>query len=90
MINEIKVVTDNDTHLQIYPNPTDGLINIAYYNNNLYDVLVYDIEGKLLSEKHGERNTAVININGMPKGTYLIKVIDKTDSTEITKRVVLQ
>lgn len=90
LINEIKVVTDNNTHLQIYPNPTNGLINVAYYNNNLYDISVYDVDGRLVSEKKGERNTATINVNGMAKGTYLIKVMDKADNSEITKRVVLQ
>ncbi len=90
IVNEIKVVADNDTRLRIYPNPTNGLINVAYANGNLYDIAVYDVEGKLISEKKGERNTAIINVNGMPRGTYLIKITDKTDNTEITKRVVLQ
>lgn len=90
IINEIKVVTDNDMRMRIYPNPTDGLVNVAYTNGNIYDISVFDVEGRSVAEKTGERNTAVINVNGLAKGTYLIKLTDKTANTEITKRFIIQ
>lgn len=90
IINLIKVVGDDETRVLIYPNPTDGLVNVVYSNGNEYNISMFDMNGKMVSEKSGEKNQTVININGFAKGTYLIKLEDKASGTEITKRVILQ
>ncbi len=81
---------DNKNQLLIFPNPTNDVVNIQYSNANLYDVAVYDLLGRMVAEKKGKRNQTTLNLNGMARGTYLVKIIDKTDNSTITKRVVLQ
>lgn len=62
----------NENHgedfIDVYPNPTSGIVNIYY--QNVEKVLVYDITGKMLAEH--KSNT--IDINEFKKGIYILKI----------------
>ena len=89
VINEIRVIDGSNSSFKLFPNPTNGNVNIQYSSNNAFDVSIYDIQGRLVMEKMNERTNATLNINGLAKGTYVIKLSDKIESTEITKKIIL-
>jgi hypothetical protein len=79
------------THVSIYPNPSDGNINLEYYleeeTNTQIDV--YDMTGKLVLHKAVEaqkdKNLVSINMLDLPSGLYSIQ-INMNNKTE-TKMV---
>ncbi len=90
IINEIKVVPDNDSRFLIYPNPTSGFINVKYALNASFNVSIYTVDGKLVSEKQLQNSETSLNLNGLAKGVYMVKLFDLQLNQEITKRIIIQ
>ena len=67
-----------ETVLNVYPNPANHFININLpQNNNLREVLFYDINGKLMMISSKAQNIEVTELNA---GVYTIQV--KTDKLD--------
>ena len=66
----------NRQSIEIFPNPTNGIINIKYENINTsgLDFTVFNVSGKLMIKNQISRNQ--INISGLKTGIY-IYVIEK-------------
>jgi surface protein len=67
--------------INIYPNPTSGLINISEMDKA--DYTVSDISGKILSE--GKVVNSIISIEKLPVGMYFLKMTNTKYTT--TKKV---
>jgi hypothetical protein len=70
---------DIEENLIVYPNPTDGLINI---NQNV-DINVFNYIGDMIIS---ETNTNVLDITRLSSGTYMLQIIYKNKS--ITKQII--
>ncbi|MCA6422685.1 MAG: T9SS type A sorting domain-containing protein [Flavobacterium sp.] len=69
-----ETLNPNNFDLNIYPNPTNSILNIEFTNDLLFDsVKIYDLFGKLVSEK--KQNTNQINVENLTKGIYIIEVV---------------
>ncbi|MEI3788498.1 MULTISPECIES: T9SS type A sorting domain-containing protein [unclassified Chryseobacterium] len=64
----------------IYPNPTNGEINIRT-SKKIKSTTVFDMTGKSLLQNDSEKT----DISSLPKGTYLVKVNFADGSTSTTK-----
>ena len=69
--------------VDIYPNPSDGEINLVInsYANDLYNISIVDVTGKLIYEesmncKAGE-NAKVIQLAETQKGLYMMNIRKK-------------
>ena len=64
--------------LLIYPNPTDGLLNIDNYNPTMGDIGIYDAAGKLLQQIKPQTNSTnekiILDISHYAKGVYFVIV----------------
>ena len=69
---------------KIYPNPTNGILNIEWAGK--YKLLVINVLGESVLEKALEDN-ASINLTNLDEGIYFIRV--QAANQTITKRVVL-
>ena len=69
----------------IYPNPANEKIQISYPSNSESRILIFDQNGKMISEK---TNAKSIDISHLTSGIYILKIIDKKGNTEWTKRFV--
>ncbi len=79
---EPNIVANNN--VKIYPNPTNGLVNIK--NVEGATIEVYSITGNLIKTVKSNNVNVSINLSDLPKGTYLVKVIN---DTVITKKINL-
>lgn len=72
MINENMFTSEefSDHKLDVYPNPTNGIINIKS-NKNIDKIFVYDFFGNLIKEFKSEKE---VNISEMNPGMYFIGV----------------
>jgi hypothetical protein len=70
-------------HIELLGNPiTNGIlelkITLVRPNDNAPTLKLYTADGKLLWTKQAGEGTQTINVNGYPKGTYLLQANDKT------------
>ncbi len=79
----------NDVYLNIYPNPTKGILNIELGNaeNTYMNVFVYDVFGKLIYQTQETNIKTQIDLSKLPQGLYAVKV--ETNNHSQTQRVVV-
>ncbi|MEZ5015159.1 MAG: lamin tail domain-containing protein [Chitinophagales bacterium] len=77
-------VEDPETHagLQVYPNPTDGIITIVIPNilNGNTQYTLYDLTGSTISVGKTSNNFFVIDMSDLPAGIYHIQCINGKDT----------
>jgi hypothetical protein len=73
--------------IKIYPNPSDGIVNIKTNEGQLVLVEVFDAAGKTVVEKHLNENEFQLDLNGKPKGTYLLKL--RLESGRVIKKEIM-
>ncbi len=77
MLSEIK--------LNIYPNPTDGLLKVEIRNlpdKQTADIMVYNLSGQLILTNKGVEYFTEIDLSGQIAGTYLMKIVAGEYQTE--------
>jgi hypothetical protein len=78
---------ENST-INIYPNPSDGIINIDIENINNATIEIYDVNGSMIFSKALHSESEKIDISGFAEGIYLVKV--KQDNSVIIEKVVVR
>jgi hypothetical protein len=68
--NNDVIVLDN---LQFYPNPVSDVLTIVNENNDIGNIQLFDLTGKMVMQQYFDVNQAQINIQDLPKGMYLLK-----------------
>jgi len=64
--------------ITILPNPVNDNLNIRMEKSGIYEIYLYDINGKqLLNQQITEENQAVYDLSGYATATYLLFVIDR-------------
>ena len=74
-----------DENVTIYPNPTDGMVNISARNIN--EVGVYNLVGQEIETFVTDENQCIIDMSDYNDGVYFVKV--KTENEIITKKIIL-
>ncbi|AWA29384.1 hypothetical protein HYN48_04395 [Flavobacterium magnum] len=73
MSANLNVEDNNNIDFAFYPNPTKDIVNISA-KSNIDEVLVYNIEGRLLLRKSVKSADTTIDISGFATGTYFFKL----------------
>ena len=74
-----------NSNIRIYPNPATDFINIDVPANLKYHTNIYDLNGRLISRS---KNKAVIEIQALPLGVYLIEITDLDSDHKAVKKIV--
>lgn len=67
-----------DQIVRIYPNPTDGIVNVD--NTELQGEVktsIYNLQGKLILTEESEAGTQVYDLSRYPAGLYLVEIQSK-------------
>jgi YD repeat-containing protein len=75
----------SDIELKIYPNPTEGLLNIEIYNlpeGQTANIWLYNLSGNLITSFKDVSDSVSMNISGQPAGIYLMKIMAGEYQTE--------
>ncbi|MCL3782607.1 DUF1566 domain-containing protein [Prolixibacteraceae bacterium JC049] len=73
-----------DSSIQMYPNPTNGLLNINSVQN--FNIKVLDLTGKVLIHITEESNTNIIDFSSLKSGIYVVQLYNNEES--IVRRVI--
>ncbi len=72
-------------NLNIYPNPTNGILNIENTENS--EVIVYNMLGSVVASANNDFNNKTIDISNLSEGTYIVKVI--ADKGVVSRKISL-
>jgi len=75
------------TGVGVYPNPSTGLVNVAFVNTGKYTVDVLNSLGQTV-QRTRMNGTSTMDLSTMPKGVYSLRISNGTATT--VDRVVLQ
>lgn len=84
--NPTGIENNNNVSTNLYPNPTNGLLNI----NSVFDIsliTIYDVLGKEILTKNINNKIDILNVESLINGVYFIK-IDLNNNTTSTLRFV--
>ena len=71
-----------ENKIKIYPNPTNGKINISGEEIKNSIAFIYDLSGKLIFQQSLIHKINLIDVNFLPVGVYVIKVVGTDFSVE--------
>ena len=66
--------SDPNTAIKVYPNPTNGILNIDTNNILLEKVECYDVLGRLELTKDFNSDAIQVDLTDLNAGNYLIKL----------------
>ena len=65
-------ILEREEEIRIYPNPTNGIINIQFAENVSFRIIVYNVLGERILETD---NQHVIDLYNQPMGIYLLQIL---------------
>lgn len=77
--NFVGIDKQTNSMFKIYPNPSNGLINIESKNITGSIISIYDSQGKLVMQKNITKELDRIDLSSFEKGLYFIQIGDKTE-----------
>ncbi len=70
----------NSNNLTLYPNPTNGILNLRS-TENILKVNVYDLKGSLILERNtSQLNAQTLDVSSLKSGIYVIELVDQKGS----------
>ena len=82
----------NEKHLNdvnLFPNPSSGIINVDLKTNERSEVKVLDISGRvIISRKYSDSGLKTIDLASLSKGTYVVSI--NSGEKMINRKIVMQ
>ena len=75
-----------DERIEVYPVPADEQLIVKA--DSAYKVSLCDLSGRIVASKFVTESEVIFNVNNLPKGVYLVVIINKTNTTEVRKVVI--
>lgn len=90
----VKEEEENFNAITIYPNPTEGKIQLAIGNRQWekekVEIEIYNILGEKVTRSviHSGVRNFIIDLSSQPKGIYFVKVMDDEGNTDVKKIII--
>lgn len=77
----------NTGGFNIYPNPSQNIINVSHQNININKIEIYDNLGRKISSYNTFKKNAILDMSNQPRGIYFLRVYHE-DGLEIHKIII--
>lgn len=67
----------------VYPNPSSDQIRLSLPENRQFDVVIYDMQGRIVENTKSIRNGQQIDVSTFQKGVYVVRVSNNQHFTTI-------
>jgi hypothetical protein len=75
-------INRQDNNIDVFPNPSHGVLNIHTKSVNIYAVRIYNTLGqRVVDRRYENSNTETIDIQTLPDGYYVVEIIDNYSVT---------
>ncbi len=82
-LNALGTSEFNMSNIKIYPNPVKKDLYITMPDNDIISTIkIYNVKGQLILQA---KNTNYVDVSNLPKGNYIIKVVDQKNNSIIQK-----
>lgn len=78
--------SENDINVDLYPNPTKGMVNI--FSENIQRVTVYNMFGQMVLDTEVNANQTTINMSTFSAGVYMVRIA--TAEGVATRNVIVE
>lgn len=78
---------NRSSEVLLYPNPTEGIVNLFVEKDTISKIRIYDIKGKLILEP--EVNTS-IDISNLPTSVYFVNFFIENNTKNIIKKLIVK
>jgi hypothetical protein len=85
--NYVGITDVESAEVEIFPNPTDGILMIKSNNNSKINMELTDLSGKIILQKIISNPSETIDLTSLSSGTYVLNVL--IDGTRSQLRVTL-
>ena len=80
-VDDVEVALDSE--ITLYPNPTNDQLNVNLVGfEGQVNIFVYNLLGEAVTHLTTSSNSARINVDEFPTGTYILHVLDSNKSTQ--------
>jgi hypothetical protein len=62
------------TEMNVFPNPTNGEVNVSIPESVSVNVSIFDAQGKLVAEQMNVTNNGKLNISNVTPGVYMVRL----------------
>lgn len=83
--NPSEINEGTQTKFTVYPNPTNGLINISLDKGQILNFELYNSVGKLVKKKEVNLASHTLNLLDFPSGIYLLNVFNQQNEVFHTR-----
>ncbi len=88
--DESITLESNNPSLEAYPNPVQQMLNVSLKGvDGISELRLYDVNGRPLQSKIINQPVGQLNLNGLPRGVYMIKAFNK-GACIATKKIIKQ
>jgi hypothetical protein len=82
-------ISANEMGIQVYPNPTSGIVFIRNHGAHTLDIQVMDVAGKVINKStQMAGTTTTIDLSNENRGMYLVRVSDGMNTS--TQKIIVQ
>ena len=85
--------TTLSNQIMVYPNPTNGMINVQCLMINVQNIEIFDVFGRIVGAKNPlqklegcPKDRVVFNISHLPSGIYFVRIT--TENSVVVRKVI--
>jgi PKD repeat protein len=75
-----EVLSNENSHIKVYPNPADNELNISIDDNKLAEIFIYDMKGEVVHHEIINNGQQVIGLENFRTGMYMVFIITQEDT----------
>ena len=88
IMNEVEGINDHSSIMQVYPNPTNGVVTIDFAESECFDYMVYDLAGQLVLSGKAQQGTTQIDLSNCHKGVYFVAIV--WEGQRVMQKVIIR
>jgi len=77
-----------ETEIRIFPNPSDGVLQIEFQKTVDFEYQLSDLRGRVLASGRSNRNK-LINLSSLENGIYFLQLIDLKTRQKLVRKVIV-
>jgi len=89
VISDVEQLPTTTCNVTLYPNPANQSFRMTT-NGNIYDIMIYDLTGKLILQEKNIFENKTISVQSLPVGIYFVRMLNLTTNEQITRKLVIQ
>ncbi len=82
------ITTNDKSDCYIYPNPSNGIVNVSFASNEKYTATLFNSLGQKTHMKNINNSSSTLDLTNLPKGIYLLEL--KSDNSRTVRKITLK